>query len=83
MAGQRASGTVFIECAAPSGGLPVTLSSTAPTIATPASAKIVIPAGATRGTFVTTTKAVTATKYVYIGAEAGGRKVQTRLVVDP
>jgi hypothetical protein len=81
--GQSASGTVFIECAAPAGGLPVTLSSTVPTVATPAAVKITIPAGATRGTFTTTTKAVTATKYAYITATAGGKKVQTRLVVDP
>ncbi len=81
--GQSASGTVFIECAAPSGGLPVTLSSTVPSVATPAAARIVIPAGATRGTFTTTTKVVTATKYAYIAATAGGKKVQTRLVIDP
>lgn len=81
--GQNATGTVFLQCAAPPGGLPVTLSSTAPTVAAPASSRIVIPAGATRGTFMTTTKKVTATTYAYIGAEAGGKKVQTRLVVDP
>ena len=81
--GKSASGTVFIECAAPAGGLPVTLSSTAPTIAAPTVGRIVIPAGATRGTFVTATKVVPATKYVYIGATGGGTKVQTRLVVDP
>ena len=81
--GQNASGTVFIECAAPPSGLPVTLSSTVPTVATPAAASIVIPAGTTRGTFLTTTKVVTATKYAYIVADAGGNKVQTLLVVDP
>ncbi|HEY0378768.1 MAG TPA: zinc-dependent metalloprotease family protein [Pyrinomonadaceae bacterium] len=81
--GQVATGTVLLQCAAPAGGLPVTLSTSAPLVASPASSKIVIPAGTTRGTFTTSTRAVTATKYAYIGATAGGTKVQTRLVVDP
>lgn len=41
------------------------------------------PAGTTRGTFMTTTQVVTASQYVYIVADAGGKKVQTLLVVDP
>ncbi|HWT01230.1 MAG TPA: zinc-dependent metalloprotease family protein [Pyrinomonadaceae bacterium] len=81
--GKVATGTVLLQCAAPAGGLPVALSTTNALVASPASSRIVIPAGTTRGTFTTNTKAVTATKYVYIGATAGGTKVQTRLVVDP
>ncbi|HJU54508.1 MAG TPA: zinc-dependent metalloprotease family protein [Pyrinomonadaceae bacterium] len=81
--GKVATGTVLLQCAAPAGGLPVTLSTTNALVASPASTKFVIPAGTTRGTFTTSTKAVTATKSVYIGATAGGTKVQTRLVVDP
>jgi hypothetical protein len=81
--GTSATGTVILECAAPAGGLVVTLASANPTVANPTVANITIPAGSNRGTFTVSTKAVTATQQVSIKATGGGgTTVSTTLVVD-
>ncbi|HEX8492468.1 MAG TPA: M36 family metallopeptidase [Pyrinomonadaceae bacterium] len=80
--GVSATGTVLLECAAPAGGLIVTLASATPTVANPTVAKITVPAGSNRGTFTVSTKAVTATQRVIIKATGGGATVSTTLVVN-
>jgi hypothetical protein len=80
--GTNATGTVILECAAPAGGMSVTLLSTNPAAANPTVAKITILAGKDRGTFAIKTSAVTATKRVTIKATAGGATTAATLVVD-
>jgi extracellular elastinolytic metalloproteinase len=81
--GTSATGTVILECAAPAGGMSVTLVSTNTTVANPTVANITVPAGSNRGTFTIATKPVTATQSVTIKATGGGgTTVSTTLVVD-
>jgi trimeric autotransporter adhesin len=55
-------GQATIECAAPAGGTTISLASTNPAVATPATGSVVIAAGGTKGTFgVRTTRPAAAT----------------------
>ncbi|HYY57786.1 MAG TPA: M36 family metallopeptidase [Pyrinomonadaceae bacterium] len=80
--GQSVTGTVTLECLAPAGGITVSLASGAPAIASPTTAKIVVPAGSQKGTFTITTRAVTTSQRVVIRATAGGGTASATLVVD-
>ena len=68
--GNPVSGVATTECAAPSGGMTVALSSTNPAIASPATSSIVVAAGATKGTFTVRTTKPAATTAVTIKASA-------------
>ncbi len=80
--GANATGSIILECAAPAGGMSVTLLSANPAVANPTAAKITILAGKDRGTFTIRTTAVTATKNVTIKATAGDATRTATLVVD-
>lgn len=77
------TGTVTLECAAPEGGLVVTLSSNAPGIANPVESSITVPAGQATGTFNVTTADVSATSYAIIKASANGVNKSVKLTVNP
>jgi probable HAF family extracellular repeat protein len=67
--GGTVSGIVTIECAAPAGGLAVRLSSTNAAVAAPATSAVVLPAGATKGTFsVRTTRPAAVTTVTIKGS---------------
>jgi len=68
--GNPVSGVATTECAAPSGGMTVALSSTNTTIAAPTTSSIVVAAGATKGTFSVRTTKPAATTTVTIKAAA-------------
>ena len=68
--GNPVSGVATTECAAPSGGMTVALSSTNPTIAAPTTSSIVVAAGATKATFTVRTTRPAATTTVTIKAAA-------------
>ncbi|HWT01229.1 MAG TPA: M36 family metallopeptidase [Pyrinomonadaceae bacterium] len=80
--GASATGTIILECAAPAGGMSVTLTTTNPAVANPTATKITVPAGSNRGTFAVATKAVTASQRVTIRATAGGVTTGATLIVD-
>ena len=81
--GANATGSVTLECAAPVGGLVVTLSSSNAPVAAPTVASITIPAGATTGSFSVRTARVTASTNVTIYASAYGVRKGTALTVRP
>ena len=69
--GTTATGTVTLTAAAPSGGAAVTLSSSAPSIAS-VPASVVVAAGATSASFTVTTAKVTKNAFATISASYGG-----------
>ncbi len=81
--GNTTTGAVTLTAPAPSGGVPVSLSSSNTTAAlVPAS--VTIPAGATSATFTITSKAVTASTPVTISASFGGiTRTATLTVTQP
>jgi probable HAF family extracellular repeat protein len=68
--GNSVSGVATTECAAPSGGMTVALSSTNTSIAAPTTSSVVVAAGATKGTFTVRTTKPAATTTVTIKASA-------------
>ena len=68
--GNPVSGVATTECAAPSGGMTVALSSTNTAVAAPTTSSIVVAAGATKGTFTVRTTRPAATTTVTIKASA-------------
>lgn len=79
--GTTTNATVTLECAAPSGGLVVGLSSNRSATAAPTVSSIVIPAGATIGRFSVRTTAVTATTSATIRATTFGVAKDAALTV--
>ena len=69
--GTTATGTVTLTTAAPSDGAVVTLSSSAPSIAS-VPASVVVAAGATSASFMVTTTKVTKNAFATISASYGG-----------
>ncbi|HYG79256.1 MAG TPA: M36 family metallopeptidase, partial [Pyrinomonadaceae bacterium] len=80
--GSNATGTIILDCAAPAGGMLVTLTTTNPAVAGPTVTKMTVPAGSSRGTFTVATKKVTASQRVTIRATAGGVTTGATLIVD-
>ena len=81
--GSPATGTITLECAAGPGPIEVTLWSTKPATAAPASASIVMPVGAIALQFTVTTVPVTATVKPAIKASANGVTKSKALTVQP
>jgi probable HAF family extracellular repeat protein len=81
--GGTASGQATIECAAPSGGMTVALSSTNAAVATPTTTSIVLPAGATKGGFSVRTQRPAGTTTVSIRAAAHAVTKSASLTVTP
>lgn len=79
--GSSATGTVRLTSAAPTGGFPVSLSSSSGTATLPSSATV--PAGATSASFPISTSAVAASTPVTITAGAGGVVRTATLTVTP
>jgi probable HAF family extracellular repeat protein len=81
--GSTVNGTVTLECAAPAGGIVVSLTSNNPTVAAPTVSSVTIPAGATTGSFsVRTTHPAASTNVSIYATVYGVRKTQT-LTVNP
>jgi fibronectin type 3 domain-containing protein len=72
MGGSDVTGIVTLDAPAPSGGLTITLISSAPTAANPATASLVFSTGEVAKTFRLSTTAVTAATTVTITARANG-----------
>jgi hypothetical protein len=71
--GQSATGTVTLQSAAPTGGVPVDLSSQIPTsVSVPAS--VVVPAGATSANFTIATAPESGTTTVSLTASLNGKR---------
>ncbi|MEN3337701.1 MAG: hypothetical protein V7647_1377 [Acidobacteriota bacterium] len=81
--GGSVSGVATAECAAPSGGLSVALSSTNPAVATPTTSSIVLAAGSTKGSFSVRTTKPAATTTVTIRASAHAVTKSAALTVTP
>ena len=81
--GSTVVGTLTLECAAPAGGLVVTLSSSNGAVATPAVSTIAIPAGASAASFSVRTSRVTASATVNIYATVYGVRKTAALTVRP
>lgn len=79
--GASATGTVTLNGAAPSGGAPVTLSSSHPAAAVPAS--VTVPAGAKTATFPISSTAVAAATPVTLSAAYGGATATATITVAP
>jgi probable HAF family extracellular repeat protein len=81
--GATVNGTITLECAAPAGGIVVSLTSSNSTIAAPTVSSVTIPAGATTGSFsIRTTKPAVSTS-VSIYATVYGVRKTTTLTVNP
>jgi len=72
---------VYVGGPAPSGGAVVTLSSSDPSVAVPAT--VIVPAGATYAKFGITTASVAATRSVTVSAAYGGVTKSATLTVNP
>jgi probable HAF family extracellular repeat protein len=81
--GGTVGGQATIECAAPTGGTKVTLVSTNAAVATPATSSIVIPAGATKGSFSVRTTRPAAATALSIRATVNGVTKSGALTVTP
>ena len=81
--GSNATAAVAIECAAPAGGVLVSLSSSNASIAAPAVSSVTIPAGATTVSFPVRTSRVTASTNVNIYATAYRVRKTAALTVRP
>jgi len=71
----------YLVSAAPAGGVPITFTSSNPAVAR--ADNMVIPAGASSGTFVLRSFPVTADTYVDITATNGTSTISTRILVKP
>jgi probable HAF family extracellular repeat protein len=81
--GTTVNATVMLECAAPAGGIVVSLSSGNAAVAAPTATSVTIPAGATTGSFsVRTTRPAAATNVSIYAGVYGVRKSAT-LTVKP
>jgi hypothetical protein len=81
--GTTVNATVTLECAAPAGGIVVSLSSGNAAVAAPTATSVTIPAGATTGSFgVRTTRPAAATNVSIYAGVYGVRKSAT-LTVKP
>jgi choice-of-anchor B domain-containing protein len=76
------TGTVTLACAAPSGGINVTLSSSNAAIAGPTVSQLNIPAGSSTKTFTVSTSDVPASRNVLIKATANGVSRSVTLTVN-
>jgi trimeric autotransporter adhesin len=76
------TGTVSLACAAPAGGVTVSLSSSAPSVARPAVSSVVIPAGQTSATFSVETADVVTAGSATIRAAAKGVTKSVKLTVN-
>jgi probable HAF family extracellular repeat protein len=81
--GTMVSGTITLECPAAPGAIAVTLTSSAPGVASPTTSSIVIPVGARTGSFTIRTAAVAANTPVTISAWAFGVRKTATLTVSP
>lgn len=83
VASQTSTGTVTLYGAAPSGGVVITVSSNATSVAAPAVASVTVPAGSTSSTFTVNTSLVTANSTATISATDGNVTRTAALAVDP
>jgi probable HAF family extracellular repeat protein len=81
--GATATGAATIECAAPAGGVPATVTSTNPSAATPASGSLVFAAGSTTASFTVRTHPVAATTTPAIRVTVNGVAKSAALEVRP
>jgi hypothetical protein len=81
--GNDVTGKVTLECAAGPGDIVVTLSSTNPAVANPASGSVTVPQGSLSATFTITTNAVSSQKTATIRATANGIAKSKKLTVRP
>jgi probable HAF family extracellular repeat protein len=81
--GATVSGSLTLECAAPSGGIVVSLTSTNSSVAAPAVSSITIPPGGVSGSFAVRTSRVTASTAVTIYGTAYGVRKGVALTVRP
>jgi hypothetical protein len=81
--GSSSTGTVTLECAAPSGGITLTLSSSKPLKAQPASSTLTIPAGSPSATFQVDTFDISSTSTATIKATANGKTRSATLTINP
>jgi hypothetical protein len=82
--GTPVTATVTLECQAGPDAVVVSVSSSLPSVAAPASSEIVIPTGSVAGTVTVNTTAVTAVKKPKISAAVpDGQEKSKRLVVNP
>jgi hypothetical protein len=81
--GSSSTATVTLECAAPPGGITLTLSSSKPLRAQPASPTLTIPAGSTSGTFLVDTFDVSVASTASIKATANGKAKSQTLTITP
>ena len=81
--GATVAGSLTLECAAPAGGLVVTLSSSNGAVAAPAVSTVTIPAGRSTASFSVRTSPVTASTPVNIYATVYGVRKAAALTVRP
>ena len=81
--GSGSTATVTLECAAPSGGITLTLSSSKPLWAKPAATTLTIPAGSTSGMFLVNTFDVSVSSTATIKATANGKSKSAKLTINP
>ena len=81
--GATATASLVLECAAPAGGVIVSLASSNSALAAPTVSSITIPAGATTGSFTVRTSRVTASTSVSIYATVHGVRKTQSLIVNP
>lgn len=79
----QVTGTVTLECPAPSGGVAVALSSSSTAVAQVGSPSLTVPAGALSATFLVTTADVSAVSTANIKAVANGTQKTVKLTVNP
>jgi probable HAF family extracellular repeat protein len=81
--GGNATATIALECAAPAGGVVVSLSSSKASVVAPAVSNVTIPAGATSATFALRTSRVTANTSVNVYATVYGVRKTAAVLVRP
>jgi len=81
--GSTSTASLVLECAAPAGGVVVSLSSNNAAVAAPTVSSITIPAGGTTGSFTIRTSRVTASTNVTIYAAVYGVRKGVTLTVKP
>jgi uncharacterized repeat protein (TIGR03803 family) len=79
--GSSSTGTVALDGPAPTGGVVVTVRSSAPKIAGFSASTVTIPAGSTSATFTVNTVPVSGTRNVTIAGVAGGASASAKLTV--
>lgn len=79
----QVTGTVTLECPAPSGGVVVALSSSSTTVAQVGTPDLTVPAGALSATFQVTTADVAAVSTTNVKAVANGSQKSVKLTVEP